>query len=425
MTEPLALLGGRPAIGRALAPYRSYGTEEAEAAARVVESGTLSSFLGAEGDLFLGGPRVREFEAAWSEWFEVPHSVSVNSATSGLIAAFGALGLEPGDEVIVTPWTMAATATAIVVWNAIPVFADIEATTFGLDPDAVEALVTPRTRAIAVTDIFGHPARLDPLIETARRHGLKVVEDAAQAPGALYRGRRAGTVADIGVYSLNYHKHIHTGEGGMCVTRDPDLAERMQLIRNHAEAVAAGRRPSDLTNLVGFNFRMGEVEAAMGTEQLKKLDRLAADRTRIGRRLDEQLGGLPGVTPPRVEDECTHVYYIYGLTLDPEALGVPRARIAEALRAEGVSALTDGYVNVHRLPMYVQRVAYGRGGYPFSAFPDAPRTYGAGACPVAERLHDEELLGLVVCTLQLDDEDLQAVVGAFHKVWDGIDALRP
>jgi dTDP-4-amino-4,6-dideoxygalactose transaminase len=424
VTSELALLGGRPAIERPLAPYRSYGREEVDAATRVVESGTLSSFLGAAGDLFLGGPRVREFEAAWCDWFDVPHAVSVNSATSGLIAAFGALGLEPGDEVIVTPWTMAATATAIVVWNAIPVFADIEPDTFGLDPDAVDALITPRTRAIAVTDIFGHPARLDPLMEIARRHGLKVVEDAAQAPAALYRGRRAGTVADVGVYSLNYHKHIHTGEGGMCVTRDPELAERMQLIRNHGEAVAAGRQPSDLSNLVGFNFRMGEIEAAMGLEQLKKLDRLAAERTRVGERLTEALGGLPGATPPRVEPDCTHVFYIYGLTLDPRELGVSRERIAEALRAEGVSALTDGYVNVHRLPMYEQRVAFGRGGYPFSAFADAPQTYGAGSCPVAERLHDDELLGLVVCTLQLDDPDLEAVVGAFHKLWGELDALR-
>jgi perosamine synthetase len=423
MSERLAIHGGRPAIDRALAPYRSYGPEEVEAARSVVESGVLSAFLGADGPLFLGGPRVRAFEQAWCDWFDVPHAVTVNSATSGLVAAFGALGIEPGDEVIVTPWTMAATATAIVVWNAVPVFADIEPATFGLDPDAVEALVTDRTRAIAVTDIFGHPARIDPLMEIARRHGLKVVEDAAQAPAAMYRGRRAGTIADIGVYSLNYHKHIHTGEGGVCVTRDPALAERMQMIRNHAEAVAAGRRPADLTNLVGFNFRMGEVEAAMGTEQLRKLERLAADRTRFGTELTAALGGLEGLTPPAVEPDCTHVYYIYGMTLDTGALGVPRARIAEALRAEGVTALTDGYVNVHRLPMFEQRIAYGRGGYPFTAAERPPR-YGAGTCPVAERLHDDALLGLVVCTLQLDERDLHDVVAAFHKVWRALDELR-
>ena len=419
----LALNGGRPLIERPLAPYRSYGSEEAEAAQRVIGSGVLSSFLGADGDLFLGGPRVNDFESAWSDWFGVPHSVSVNSATSGLIAAYGALGIEPGDEVIVTPWTMAATATAIVVWNAIPVFADIEPDTFGLDPAAVGALITERTRAIAVTDIFGHPARLDPLMEIAHRHGLKVVEDAAQAPGARYGDRFAGTVADIGVYSLNYHKHIHTGEGGMCVTRDPDLAERMQLIRNHAEAVAGTRRPDDLRNLVGFNFRMGEIEAAMGSEQLRKLDRLATERSAIGARLTQELGDLQGVTPPRVERDCKHVYYIYGLTLDPEEIGVSRARIVAALRAEGVSALTDGYVNVHRLPMFERGIAYGDRGYPFTAGERAPR-YGAGICPVAERLHDQDLLGLVVCTLQLGEEDFEAVVGAFRKVWDGLDELR-
>src|SRR5262249_27529008 len=159
--------------------------------------------------------------------FGVRHAVAVNSATSGLIAAVGAAGIEPGDEVIVSPWTMAASATAILVWNAIPVFADIEPDTFNLDPALVEANVTPRTRAIRVPDIFGHAAQLDPLMAIADRHRLKVIEDAAQTPSALYHGRRVGTISHIGVYSLNFHKHIHTGEGGVCVTNDAALAERL------------------------------------------------------------------------------------------------------------------------------------------------------------------------------------------------------
>jgi perosamine synthetase len=419
--EKLAVLGGEPAIRHDFAPYRSYGVEEVEAARSVVESGVMSAYLGVWGDWFLGGPRVREFESDWAEWFGVPHAVAVNSATSGLIAAVGALGIEPGDEVIVTPWTMSATATAIVVWNAVPVFADIEPRTFCLDPAAVEALITERTRAIAVTDIFGHAGRLDELMEIARRHDLKVIEDAAQAPGAMYHGRRAGTVADVGVYSLNYHKHIHTGEGGMCVTRDAEVADRMQMIRNHAEAVAADRGPIDLTNMIGFNFRMGEVEAAMGAAQLKKLERLAADRERVGTRLTEALSGLDGLTPPVVEDGCTHIYYMHGSTLDTAALGIPRAKIAAALRAEGVPALAQGYVNVHRMPMFAQRIAYGRGGYPLA---DAPDTYGDGRCPVAERLHDHDLLAIAACTLALSDDEVDMIGAAFHKVWGALDQLR-
>src|SRR5262249_9847457 len=152
----------------------------------VVETGLLSGYGGAWGPCFFGGPQVQAFERAWEADFGVRHAVAVNSATSGLIAAVGAVGIEPGDEVIVSPWTMAASATANLVWNAIPVFADIEPDTFNLDPASVAANLTPRTRAIMVPDIFGHAADLDPLMAIADRHGLKVIEDCAQTPSALY-----------------------------------------------------------------------------------------------------------------------------------------------------------------------------------------------------------------------------------------------
>src|ERR1017187_1618402 len=215
MTTELALFGGPKTIAAPFARYNSIGREEAEAAKAVVDSGLLSGFYGSWDGKFFGGDKVRQFEGDWAEFFAVKHAVTVNSATSGLIAAVGAIGIEPGDEVIVSPWTMSATATAILVWNAIPVFSDIEDETFNLDPAAIERNITPRTRAIVVTNIFGHPADLDAIMAIARKHKLKVIEDCAQAPAARYRGRFAGTVADIGVFSLNYHKHIHTGEGGV------------------------------------------------------------------------------------------------------------------------------------------------------------------------------------------------------------------
>src|SRR2546422_46330 len=148
-------------------------------------------------------------------------------------------------------------ATASLHWNAIPVFADIEPETFCLDPRLVEANIKPHTRAIMAVDIFGHSADMDALMAIARKHGLKVISDAAQAPGALYKGRYAGTRADVGCYSLNYHKHIHTGEGGILVTEDDDIAERLRLIRNHAEAVVGDKGVTDLRNMIGYNFRLG------------------------------------------------------------------------------------------------------------------------------------------------------------------------
>ena len=297
----LALFGGDKTINRAFTPYRSIGPEEVEAARAVVETGVLSRFLGSWDPDFYGGDKVRAFEKAWESYFLVQYAVSVNSATSGLIAAVGAIGVEPGDEVIVSPWTMSATATAILVWNAIPVFADIENETYNLDPVSIEKNITHYTKAILVTDIFGHPADLDAIMVIAGKHGLKVIEDCAQAPGAMYRGRFAGTVADIGIFSLNYHKHIHTGEGRVCVTNDASLAERLQLIRNHAEAVAGDKGVKDLSNMIGFNFRMTEIEAAIGIEQLKKLKKLTSRRIEVANRLSEGLTGLAGLRPPVVK----------------------------------------------------------------------------------------------------------------------------
>ena len=280
MEEKLALLGGAPTIGAPFSRYNSIGEEEVAAVTNVLRSGVLSRYLGCWEPDFFGGDQVRAFESAWSAYFRTKHAVAVNSNTSGLICAVGALGIEPGDEVIVSSWTMCASATAILVWNAIPVFADIETDTFNLDPDAIERAITPLTKAIMVTDIFGHAADLDGIMDVARRHKLKVIEDCAQAPGAVYKNRFVGTVADIGVFSLNYHKHIHTGEGGVCVTDDPVLAERLQLIRNHAEAVVGDKGVTDIVNMIGFNFRMGEIEAAIGIEQLKKLPTLRGRTTR-------------------------------------------------------------------------------------------------------------------------------------------------
>jgi dTDP-4-amino-4,6-dideoxygalactose transaminase len=424
-TETLALLGGPRAISAPFKRYNTIGEEELRAARGVLESGVLSQFLGAWHQDFNGGPRVREFERAWESHFGVAHAVTVNSATSGLIAALGAVGVEPGDEVIVSPWTMCASATAILVWNAIPVFADITADTFCLDPASVEANITPQTRAIVAPDIFGHSADMDALRRIAAARGLALVSDSAQAPGARYHDRFAGTLADAGVFSLNYHKHIHTGEGGVVVTDDDATAERLRLIRNHAEAVVGPKGTPNLDNMLGFNFRLGEIECAIGLEQLKKLPRCVESRQQAAERLTRSLQLLPGLRTPFVQDHCTHVFYVYPLVLDPVVLGVPRRVIHQALAAEGVTCVSQGYQNVHLLPMYQRKIAYGASGFPWTA--DICRrdvSYAKGICPTAETLHDELLLSVGLCTFAFDREETDALAGAFHKVWANLPALR-
>lgn len=421
----LALFGGPKSFTETLVRYNSIGREEVEAAKKVVESGNLSQFLGCWDDDFYGGPKIKEFEAAWSAYFKTRHAVTVNSNTSGLMAALGAIGIEPGDEVIVSPWTMSASATSILVWNAIPVFADIEDRTFNLDPASIEKNITPYTKAIVVTDIFGHAARLDEIMAIAKKHGLKVIEDVAQAPNALYKGRYAGTVADIGVFSLNYHKHIHTGEGGVCVTNDDALAERMQLIRNHAEAVLKEKQVSDYSNLIGFNFRMTEIEAAIGIEQLKKLPMLAKKKSDAAAKLTAGLSGLKGLRLPVVEEGCTHVYYGYPLLVDEAATGVSRDRIHEALIAEGLQGLGKAYENIHLLPLYQKKIAYGKSGFPWTGGVYKGNVkYDKGICPVAEGMNAKRYMTLAVGLYEYDDVKIAQTVAAFRKVWENLDRLK-
>ena len=422
--ENLAILGGPKTIKKPIDRYNSIGIEEIEAAKSVVESGVLSQFLGCWDDDFYGGPKVQQFERECEAYFNVKHAITVNSWTSGLVAAVGAIGIEPGDEIIVTPWTMCASATAILHWNAIPIFADIESETFCLDLASVEDNITSKTKAIMSVDIFGHSADMDGLTSLAQKHNLKIISDTAQAPGAFYHGKYAGTLADIGGYSLNYHKHIHTGEGGILVTNDDELADRMRLIRNHAEAVVEDKGTTSLNNMIGHNFRLGEIECAIGIEQLKKLKELVTTRQQAAERLAEGLKDLTGLRLPIINDDCTHVYYVFPLIVNVDKLGVSRDLIIRALEAEGVSGLASGYVNIHLLPMYQKKIAYGSHGFPWTLREARQNiNYTKGICPVAEELHEKTFIGFQMCLHELSSNDIDLIVSAFRKVWENLDDL--
>jgi dTDP-4-amino-4,6-dideoxygalactose transaminase len=407
----LALHGGEPVRTRPFPARPGLAPLAREAVGEVLESGVLSRFIGSWGEDFAGGPRVRALERAWEERFGVRHAVSMNSATSALNAAVAAVGAGPGDEVIVSPYTMSASATCALVNGAIPVFADIEARTYCLDPASVRERITPRTKAIVAVDIFGCPADYDALVEIAAEHGLALIEDAAQAPGGAHPRGPAGTLGDIGVFSLNYHKTIQSGEGGVAVTNDDALADRLRLARNHGEVVVAGMG-SEHVDVLGFNYRMGEIEAAIADAQLRELDALTEPRIAHAARLTEALAGLEGVHPPVVPDGCRHVYYLYVVRLDPDALGIPRARFAEALRAEGVP-VTEGYVRpIYREPLYQRRAAF-----PFGD----PRNAGSGdytegICPTCERMHDREVLFHDLVHAGLSEGDVDDIAAAFRKV---------
>lgn len=414
-TSRLAIHGAPPVRSEPFPRYVTTGPEERARVLAVLESGELSGFVGTWSEEFFGGPEVRRLEAEWEDYFGVGHAVSVNSATSGLYAAVGAAGVSPGDEVVVSPYTMAASATAALIWGGVPVFADIDPETFCITADTIRSRLTERTRAIIVVDLFGWPADMDPIMQLAEEHDLVVIEDAAQAPGARYRGRYAGTLAHMGVFSLNRHKTIQTGEGGIVVTDDPDLADRLQLIRNHAEAVVGEKGHQDLTNLVGFNFRMCEIEAAIASEQLKKLDSLLAARHEIADRLTEALSDMEGLAPPQPGEDIVHGYYEYVVRYDASVLGVHRDRFTAALRAEGIPAV-EAYVQpLYLEPLFQHRIAIGRDGFPFTlAAPTV--SYDRGICPVTERMYDHELFYLNVCYAGVSDEDVTDVIRTLEKV---------
>lgn len=421
----LALLGGDPSIVDPLTPFESVGEDEVVAATRVIRSGVLSGYIGAPGEAFLGGREVRAFEDNVARHFGVEHAVAVNSLTSGLIAAVAAIGIEPGDEIITSPWTMTATASAILHVNGIPVFADIDPMTFNIDPVKVEALITSRTKAILAIDIFGQSADILALQNICERHSLVLLSDCAQAPGSYYNDKPSGTLADIGGYSFNAHKHVQCGEGGVLVTNNSHFAERLRLIRNHGEAVVNGETPPALCNMLGYNFRLGEIESAIASIQLTKLEARVRSRQLAAEALNNGLSCLEGLQLPVVSDGCTHAYYIYGMTLDIERLGVSRKTIVEALCAEGVPGLMEGYQNLHCLPLFTKKIAYGTHGFPWnSAYCTEEVNYGEGVCPVAEALHQQSFLGLNLCMYEFTPREIAMVVAAFNKVWRGMASLK-
>ncbi len=427
----LAIKGGKPVRTKFFPPYNTIGKEEKEAVLKVLDSGNLSQFLGAWGSDFLGGPTVRRFEEAWCKAIGISHSVSVNSNTSGLFAAMGACNIQPGDEVIVSPYTMSASAIAPMVYGGIPVFADIDSDSFCLDPKSIESKITPYTKAILVVHIFGHPADMDTIMEIAKKYQLKVVEDCAQAPMGKYKGKYVGTIGDIGVFSLNYHKHIHTGEGGVIVTNNKELAEKLQLIRNHGENVVEAKGETDLTNMVGYNYRMTEVEAAIGIEQLKKLPSLLERRLENAEFLHHSLGSIHGLSsPPWVDKDSLHTFYVQPLKYDQQKLEVHRNDFVNAIKAEIPSAalretaplISAGYVKpLYLQPIYQQRVSVCSFNCDhYKGFVD----YSKGICPVAEKMHFTELITHEYMRPGMTKSDLKDVVNAFEKVVSHIDELK-
>lgn len=420
----LALLGGKPVRSMPFPPYPIIGNEEKQAVMEVLDSGHISSFS-ASRQGFLGGQKVQAFESAFAGYHAVRYGVAFNSATSGLHAAVAACGIGPGDEVIVPPYSFTATATAVLHHNAIPVFADIDPITFCLDPRSFEAAITPRTKAVIPVHLLGHPADMDQILAIARRHKLKVIEDCAQAPGAKYKGHLAGTMGDCAIYSFQESKNMMTGEGGMLITNDSDLAEQARMVRNHGETVIAGEPRKYLSHTIGWNYRMTEIEAAIGIVQLKKLDRQNDGRRELAKHLLDRLPAMPGLRYPSEPNGIHHVYHVFGMTYDEGLVGVPRKRFIEALVAEGIP-VGSGYPRpLYHNPIFQDRMAYGKQGCPFTChLYQGTVSYAKGLCPVAEDLCARSALWTFVARPPATTDDMDDIIRAFEKVIEAIPELK-
>lgn len=389
-SSPLAVNGGVP-IRERLLPYgrQDVSPDDIAAVVAVLQSDWLTT-----------GPAVERFEQAVAETVGARHAVAVSSGTAALHAAMHALGVGPGDEVIVPAITFAASANCALYQGATPVFADVDADTLLVDIDSVRTRLTPRTRAIVAVDYAGQPCAYDEL-RAVLPPQVRIVDDACHALGAAYRGRPLGSVGDLSCFSFHPVKHITTGEGGMVTTDDAALADRMRSFRNHGITTDHRQRERlgafhyEMTAL-GFNYRISDVQCALGASQIHALPAFLARRRAIARRYDAAFAAMPAVAPLRVRADVDHAYHLYVIKLGLERLRASRAEIFRALRAEGIG------VNVHYEPVYLHPYYRERLGT------------ARGVCPVAEAAYDR-LLTLPMFPA-MTDRDADDVIAAVDKV---------
>lgn len=407
----LAVLGGTPVRDEPFPPWPVYGEEERRALEEVLTARVWSS---AE------GPQKQELERRFAAFQEADHGIAVSNGTISLEIALTACGIESGDEVIVPAYTFLATATAVLQVNGLPIFVDIDPDTYNINPDAVEAAITPRTKAVICVHFAGQPCDLDRLREITRRHGLRLIEDAAHAHGAVWRDRRVGALGDFGSWSFQASKNMTAGEGGMLTTNDTALAERARSLHNCGRAHNGQWYEHAL---LGGNYRLTEWQSALLLAQLGRLPAHLAQREAAAEYLDGALAKLPGIRPVvRDPRTTTHSYHLYMFRYVPAGFaGLRRERFLRALRAEGIPASPGYPVPLNLQPVFVNRAFDTRAtGYDPAYL---PTQFERLDLPVTTRLC-AETVWLTQNLLLGTERDLADIVTAVDKVRQGAAALR-
>jgi len=390
MADGLAINGGAPVRDRVL-PYGHQVIDDTDVHAVIKVL---------RGDWLTTGPTVETYERAFAEQVGAAHAVALSSGTAALHAAVFAAGIASGDEVITTPLTFAATANAVLYCGATPVFADVCEDTGNIDPDAVAAACTPKTRAVLAVDYGGQPAALSTLGTLCAQRRIPLIEDAAHALGAKHDKRPVGSIATLTTFSTHPVKHITTGEGGMVTTQDAAVAQRMRAFRSHGIGSDARTRSEQgewfyEMDLLGYNYRIPDILCALGLTQLKKLEHWLVRRRDIADWYQLAFQELPEIRTPAVAPGNDSAWHLYPIRLNLEQLMVDRRQIFKALRAEGLG------VNVHYIPVYWHPYYRALG-------------YKKGMCPVAERIYEESIS--LPMWAGMSDPDVNDVITAVRKV---------
>ncbi|WP_068777366.1 DegT/DnrJ/EryC1/StrS aminotransferase family protein [Paenibacillus sp. FJAT-26967] len=400
----LAIHGGSKVKTTAFGTGKRFGFEEVSELVEALNQNTL---------FYHFGGKVKQFLHDFNEMYGVRYSVAASSGTAAIHVALGAAGITAGDEVITSPITDQGTLIGILYQNAIPVFADLDPHTYNMDPQSIEARITGRTKAIVVVHLAGNAADMDPIMEIARKHKLKVIEDCAQSYLTKYKGKLVGTIGDYGCFSTNDFKHISTGDGGLVTVNSGDEKDyhvtHAFADKNYQRFGSSVQR--DLHHLAP-NYRMTELQGAVGIAQLKKLGSICERRQQYGDRITAEIGGLPGIEPHVVEpgNECTYWFYMFRLNLSE--LSCTRTEFCKALEAEGIPNM-EGYIPdvVYMQPLFQNRTAYPDSHYPFEL---TGMTYERGLCPNAESIL-QTAVRLPVNEFYTE-KDIGEMVAGIHKV---------
>lgn len=388
----LAIHGGKPVRDKFL-PYGRQWIDDVDIE-KVIS--TLKS------DYLTTGPKVKEFEERIADYVGSNYAVALSNGTAALHAACFAADIQEGDEVITTPLTFAASANCVIYQGGKPVFADIDLNTYNIDPEDIERKVTDKTKAIIPVDFTGQAVDLDAIKKIASKHNLIVIEDAAHGIGTEYKGKKIGSISDMTEFSFHPVKHVTTGEGGVITTNNKALYEKLQLFRTHGIArdkellVNKHGGPWYYEQLdLGYNYRITDIQCALGISQLDKIDKFVLKRRQLVAKYNDMLSEIDGIIIPNEANFSNSSWHLYVIQLELEKLKVGRKAIFEALQSENIG------VNVHYIPVYYHPYYQKLG-------------YKKGLCPMAEKVY-ERIITLPLFP-RMNDKDVEDVVNAVEKV---------